>query len=459
MRLSKLFSAVTLIGCALAIFTACSSDDTVIEENTSNAKHTVVMKLVGGCEGFDAKTTRAGETTYAWPNQARIYLRFNTSYGLVQGDAVYDSIANTWQVNYYGSLSTTTQSTCSASYFENPTSVTSTSVTLGSNSAIYEDANGTYAFDGDTLSVTATLIPKTSRIRFVGNSGTSIHVLGIKRYTSYNINSNSYTTTNNAVSAVIPRDADTTPYIYGNFTNTTTPILSIIDLDRNAYSLRCTNNMFQTGESGYINIPTENNRNGWDPCLIFNANGVDFKMISVKNGANSFFIEETEVTEGLYQAVTGGVTSTPDKAMSGVSYNTFISFINSLSNQVGLTFRLPTLDEWRYAANGGSDNAPFDYSGSNDVDAVAWYSGNTSSIQNVKQKQANGLGLYDMSGNVSEWTSTLQYSNWYHSYYRCGGNIASSASGVRVSVANSKQTDGDLTEDNTGIRLALTINY
>ena len=90
-------------------------------------------------------------------------------------------------------------------------------------------------------------------------------------------------------------------------------------------------------------------------------------------------------------------------------------FIYKLNQMTGKNYRLPTEAEWEFAARGGNvgkDNN-HTYSGSNNINDVAWYWGNNNpnGTKPVGTKQPNELGIYDMTGNVLEWCG-----DWYGDY-------------------------------------------
>ena len=126
-----------------------------------------------------------------------------------------------------------------------------------------------------------------------------------------------------------------------------------------------------------------------------------------------FYIATTEVTVQLWRAVMPereiiNPKGYPTVPISYVSWLDCQEFVRRLDSITGLPFRLPTEAEWEYAARGGAKSKAYRFAGGNIADSVGWtypLSGNWK--HPVGRKQPNELGLYDMTGNVSEWCQDI----------------------------------------------------
>ena len=146
---------------------------------------------------------------------------------------------------------------------------------------------------------------------------------------------------------------------------------------------------------------------------------VEGVWIDEETEIDSFYIGCYEVTQALWEAVMGTDVyeqrdmTNPSWSLRGVgrdypmyyvNYHEAQDFCAKLNEYTDMIFYLPSELEWEYAASGGPNNDHYIYSGSDDVNSVAWYKGNSNDLTHeVGSKCPNSLGIYDMSGNVREW--------------------------------------------------------
>ena len=172
--------------------------------------------------------------------------------------------------------------------------------------------------------------------------------------------------------------------------------------------------------------------------LEMEVNGISFRMQRVEGGSylmgatieqtdrdiltnkpahlvflSPYYIATTEVTVQLWRAVMpeGEVINPkgyPTVPISYVTWNECQEFVRRLDSITGLPFRLPTEAEWEYAARGGAKSRGYRFAGGNEADSVGWtYSSSGNWKHPVGRKRPNELGLYDMTGNVTEWCQDI----------------------------------------------------
>lgn len=141
-----------------------------------------------------------------------------------------------------------------------------------------------------------------------------------------------------------------------------------------------------------------------------------------------FYIMQTEVPPTCALTIDGNSIVMLDRNQNNIIIQAeFSEFLRDIRNKTDIPFRLPTKAEWVYAATGGQSGRGYKYSGSDNLDEVGWYKGNSSEmLHKPASLKANELGLFDMSGNYSELVRNPSghefnvdgnlYGGWYDRY-------------------------------------------
>jgi len=172
---------------------------------------------------------------------------------------------------------------------------------------------------------------------------------------------------------------------------------------------------------------------------IFNPDGIELVFVEGRGDIKGFYIGKYVITQAQWRAVMGSNARTAfsgdDLPVEMISWNDAQRFLTRLNRNSGRNYRLPSEAEWEFAARGGtagsSCSGGCNFSGSNDINSVAWHSGNSESTQPVGLKAPNELGIYDMTGNVWEFCEDWSIVN--QSRVIRGGSWQQNSNGSRIS--------------------------
>lgn len=438
--------AMALVSCEREGLSASPEEDTVPSFKTAS------MKLEGAMPSYDSPT-KADGTEGEWADKSKVYLQFAVGEDMVSGSATYDLLEDIWILEYAGTLQTVESAACQAFYFENAGEATFEEVPMTEKTAVYIDTTATYSFsfEDNLIVLKAHLKPYLSRVRLEGKHKQGYNFDGPLHYTSYNMLENKFVSSTKMICDTIP-ESGKTDYYYLFFKDQSNKQMFFYDyVTGDKFTRTFPENVFAMGKSGYLNAPTAEAYSGWEAeklyidVMVYNET---VRMIRVEPGTfmmgmvtdtetdampvhqvtltKPYYISETEVTNAVWQAVTGSMPSKytgSSRPVQDVSWNDCKSFIDKLNAHTGESFNFPTEAQWEFAARGGNMSKGYKYySGSNNISVAVFgrdpydYGGTAVSVTGygptyVKTKKPNELGIYDMSGNVSEWCL-----DWYGSY-------------------------------------------
>ena len=247
-----------IVAVMAGLVSVCSCGNEEIEAvkaSEANGPYVYRMRMEAAAPSFGRDTRSSVE----WQDGSTVYLRFQDGDKVVTGVASYNASNETWTVFAQNAL-TSVSGQLTACYFESPTSVTSSTVSLSTSSVVYVDEKATFEVDEDLIAVQASLFPLTGRLRLQGNQGQSYGLTGLGYYTAYNIETGQFTGKPQKLSGTIGATG-TTDFVYMFFTDETT--LTFDYTSGASFRATLPSGTLAPGISGYLTIPTVDAPGNW----------------------------------------------------------------------------------------------------------------------------------------------------------------------------------------------------
>lgn len=270
---TKLFYRLCISLVVGLAITACTNDDgsqvnsqRPVAPDESGMYH-YQLDLSCNAPSYDEGTATRGIVN-TWDDAASIIVRFKNGTKFITGTATYSSSDKLWSIKTSESLPVISgEGTCELYYFTGA-SVKDASVTMTENTACYFTTSATYVRPSETsVAIQASLGRKTWRLRFKGESGTTITLPkndnDIKYFSAFNGQTGSFTDSQKEITLSVDKTGYT-PYVYGTFVNSSGSNTITVKNGNRGYTKELTNTDLKVGESAFLNIPTESSYKGWE---------------------------------------------------------------------------------------------------------------------------------------------------------------------------------------------------
>lgn len=252
-----IFLQLLCLAGVLTGFAACSNDEGEGQQPAPEDYPYVYQLLM---EAAAPSFEPASRATVEWQEGSTVYMRFQDGNNVITGVATYNAAQETWTVVTQKALATTNGS-LTAYYFENPSSVTNTSIALTAASIVYADDEATFKVNENVVTVRASLFPRTGRLRLQGSQGQSYGLSGLSYYTSYNIFTGQLTSKAQKLTGSIGASG-TSDFFYTFFAD---EAILVFDYTSTACfkATALPSDVLAPGTSGYLTIPTASAPGNW----------------------------------------------------------------------------------------------------------------------------------------------------------------------------------------------------